>query len=398
VRVPQAQVFPAWAALALLVRLDAPLREIGATPWLGWIALASALFAALSGIFNTDWRRSLSAWASTSFSLSLAALAFAGPAAALTLAMGTGLAVSLIAVYGDELGGGAEPIESDGAQGVLWSRLAIGLAAAAGTGMIGFVTSGAQVRLTSLALSEPALIVAVELVSFLFAFLGWVVAWTAIRSGSAPRSSWLRALMPSLLLIASMGLLWTGAVSGGIVIGHPDRVMPSLLGLIFGPNSDAWGDEGVYLTASALHWGGLVVAIAAAFWAVRGKKDFRESMSGSAPRVTAFVAEGYGVDALFLRLLAGLTRVGVGSQWLVDQKAWGLWLPSALARGLEKGAGAIAKADAIVAHRLGGALRRWVDAPSRVLQVIQNGDVQWYLFFAVGSGIAILAHFMLRTQ
>ena len=39
------------------------------------------------------------------------------------------------------------------------------------------------------------------------------------------------------------------------------------------------------------------------------------------------------------------------------------------------------------------AIRRGVEAPAKALQFIQNGDVRWYLLFAVGSGFLILLHF-----
>jgi hypothetical protein len=115
------------------------------------------------------------------------------------------------------------------------------------------------------------------------------------------------------------------------------------------------------------------------------------------PRFSAFVTSGYGVDVALSRLRAGLAWIGGASARIFDQGMWESKVPELLGRGLRRGAAAFAAADLSLSRGIGTLIRGSVDLPSRALQLIQSGDVQWYLFFAVGSGVAILAHFLTKT-
>jgi hypothetical protein len=50
--------------------------------------------------------------------------------------------------------------------------------------------------------------------------------------------------------------------------------------------------------------------------------------------------------------------------------------------------------DGHLYEKSGSALRRGVEIPGKLLQLVQNGDVQWYLFFAMSCALAILIHFL----
>jgi hypothetical protein len=50
--------------------------------------------------------------------------------------------------------------------------------------------------------------------------------------------------------------------------------------------------------------------------------------------------------------------------------------------------------DTELSERLVKFLRNGIDIPAKALQLLQNGDVQWYLLFALASGIAIFFHFL----
>ncbi|MGK5083590.1 hypothetical protein WDW37_09820 [Bdellovibrionota bacterium FG-1] len=405
-RIVLAQVFPAWASLALLLRLEPRFREAGIFPFFGWVGLASAFLSAASGVFRNQWRLSLSAWLSSAFSLAVAFLAFNGPSSAFCMFLGAGLAASALAGFGsnlDEIALAADREKTANIQ--VWSRVGCGLAAAMGTGFLGFVTAGGNVHWFLFAIAQPALATASILVFFLFAFLGWKVAWMAISvkapakwTAKPPKQaadvSWNAVLAPFVLIVLGLGVVWTGTATGGVVLGNPDCFLTSFLTQFFGAAANNWGEEGSYGTASALYWGVLLIASVAAYLTAGKRPHLWPAISRSLPRFSAFVASGYGVDPFFEKVAEVLSRVGRASTWLVDREIWGFWLPHGLTTALRRGAAAIALGDSRFSFWVGGALRRWVEVPSKVLQVIQNGDVQWYLFFAVGSGIAILAHFI----
>jgi hypothetical protein len=392
-RIVLAQVFPAWSILALLIRLEPQLREVGVFPIWGWIGLVSALLTAAAGLFRHQWQSSLSAWTSAGFSLAVAVLAFAGPGPALCVAVGVGLGASALAGFSAALEEGGTDSSNHHLRG-MWAKVGCGLAAASGTGFVGFLAAGGGLRWLTIVGTQPALLAASAFVFFLFAFLGWKSAWMAITCKGSTQAPWSAVLAPYLLVMLSLGVVWTGTASGSIIPGNPDRLFQSLLSLLFGAPGEAWGDEAGFVTASGLYWGASVLAIVLAYWTVGKKPEVWPSVSRSIPRISSFLASGYGVDVLFRRLLGILSAVGTWSVWLVDSKAWQGWVPMALATGLQRSASAIASADAKLSWQLGGVLRRPVEAGAKLLQLIQNGDVQWYLFFAVGSGIAILAHFM----
>ena len=51
-------------------------------------------------------------------------------------------------------------------------------------------------------------------------------------------------------------------------------------------------------------------------------------------------------------------------------------------------------ADREIYAREESLLRKWVEVPAKALQLIQNGDLQWYLVFGIGMMIALLVHFV----
>lgn len=395
-RIVITQVFPAWAVFALLLRLEPQLREVGVFPDLGWVGLASSVLAAAAGLFSNHWRLSLGAWVSAGFSLVVAVLAFAGPAPAFCLAIGVGLGASALASFAAALEEGG-PASNTGRKRALWAKTGCALAAAAGTGVVGFVSAGGSVHAMSITWSQPVLAGVGATVFFLFVFLGWKVACQAIAIKSNTQAPWAVVLSPYLLIILALGATWTGTLSGGAIPGNPDRIFHSLLTLLLGPNGEAWGDDAAIGPASGVYWLIVVLAAGSAFWTAGRRPDFWPGVTRSVPRLSAFVTSGYRVDALIERIRDGLVWAGSMSVRFFDRNVWESWVPGLLGRGARKGAAVVAIADLRISRGIGGMLKRWVETPSKALQLVQNGDVQWYLFFAVGSGIAILAHFMMKT-
>lgn len=392
-RITVSQVFSAWAVFALLVRLEPQFREEGLFPDLGWLGLVSSALAALAGLMSSQWRLSLGAWLSAGFSLAVAALAFGGPSVAFSIAIGSGLSAGALAAFGEAIESGGI-ISPAGKQRASWAKVGCALAAASGSGFAGFLSAGGLVRTGSLVWSQPGLVGVSAVVLFVFVFLGWKVAWQAIALRVSTQASWIAILAPYGLVVLSLGVIWSGTLSGGVIPGDPDRVFHSLLSLFFGPGGETWGDETASAPASGLYWTVQLLAAGAALITVGRKPDFWPGVSRRLPRFSVFVASGYGVDALFQRALLGLTWTGNFGVRFFDRSRWGRWLFGLLSQGAHRGAAFVATADLKLSRGLGEAVRSWVEAPAKALQLIQNGDVQWYLFFAVGSGVAILAYFM----
>lgn len=392
-RILVSQVYPAWAVFAVLVRLEPQFRAEGLFPDLGWLGLISSALAALAGLLSPNWRQGLGAWLSAGFSFAVAALAFSGPAAAFCIALGVGLGASALAGFGAALESGG-PITQTGKQRATWAKAGCAFAAAAGTGFAGFIAAGGLVRAGSLIWSQPVLVGVGAVVLFVFVFLGWKVALQVMATRESVQAGWVEVLAPYGMIFLSMGVIWRGSLSGGLIPGDPDRVFHSLLSLFFGASGEAWGEEAAVAPASGLYWVVQFMAMGAAFITAGRKPEFWPGVSRKLPRFSAFVASGYGIDALFQRILLGLSWAGNMNVRFFDRSGWGEWLSGLLGRGARRSAAVFAAADLRLSRGIGEAVRGWVEAPAKALQLIQNGDVQWYLFFAVGSGIAILAYFM----
>ena len=387
------QVFPAWAVLALLLRLEPRLRQAGVYPDLGWFGLASSVLAAIAGMLSAHWKQSLGAWLSAGFCRDGGGARVRGPFAGVLSDDGVGLGASALAGFASALEQGGTA-SGTARKRALWAKTGCALGAAAGTGFLGFVSCAGGARAISLVWGVLVLAAALAAVFFFFALVGWKVAWQAIATKNNTQAPWLVVLMPYALVVLALGLCWTGTLSGGAVPGDPDRVFPGLSALLFGSSAATWGDDATIAASCGVYWAALLCAAGLAAWTTGRRPEFWPGVQRGIPRLSAFVLSGYGVDAAMTRLRAGLAWVGAASGRCLDRGVWEAWVPALLGRGLRRGAAAFAAADLKLSRGLGTLARGSVDLPSRALQLIQNGDVQWYLFFAVGSGIAILAHYL----
>ena len=100
------------------------------------------------------------------------------------------------------------------------------------------------------------------------------------------------------------------------------------------------------------------------------------------------------MDSLMDHGLAGINWSGRSIQWLVETQVWGLWIPAGFRWLIREVGGGVMEADRVISRGLDSVLRRAVEVPAKTLQLVQSGDVQWYLFFGIGSGVAILIHFL----
>ncbi len=393
-RVLFAQVFPAWAAFAVLLRLEPQLRAIGVFPVFGWVAIGSAVLSVFTGLLQKDWRLGVGVWASVGFALSVGALSFSGQPAGLALLIGTGLAATALMLFGRalQLPGGTLATHRKRA---IWAKVGLVISAAAASGMIGFIscTGGLQWLSSGLAadLTEGALF---ALVFFLSALLVWRQAWAAVKSFKSTGAGWLSVLMPFLIIILSLGIIWTGSLAGGALQGGVDQVASgSALDFFFKKKVlDLPGET--FGPASWLYWGAFVLALVTAYWTSAGKQDSWLRLHHGMPRTSAFIGGGYGIDTVTSKALNGVIWMGRGIRQVVDARIWGDWLPTGFTSAIRWTARNVNRSDSWLSSHLALVVRKSADGPAKLLQLIQSGDVQWYLFFAVGCGIAMLLHFL----
>ncbi|OFZ52834.1 MAG: hypothetical protein A2428_04660 [Bdellovibrionales bacterium RIFOXYC1_FULL_54_43] len=393
-RVVLNQVFPALAVFGVLIRLEPQLRSVGILPVFGWVALGSALFTIGSGFLQTQGRQGLSLWISAGFSVVFSTLAFSGQWVATAVLIGLvlgaaafSIAVSAFDVKGPK--GASNGTKSD------WIKVACFAAVAAATGVLGFVSAGGILRWLAV-WDSSALEFAAGFVFFLFVLHGWKLAWNAFRVKSISDASWFTISAPFVLIVLALGLVWTGTASGEAVFEAPDRLFASLFDILFGSSSarDRAGDGEALSSALWLLLGIQAVAFATAYWTSGRKLDLFQQAARTFPRFSAFLTSGYGVDRFGLWVLGIMRATGSFIDWAVGEQFAGRLGGTLAVRLIRNTAAAFTAADDKFSERLNATVLRVVQVPGKVFQLIQNGDVQWYLLFGIGSGMAMLLHFM----
>ncbi len=392
-RILMGQVLPAWASFPLLIRLEPQFQSLGVFPYFGWVAFISSILTVFSGLFQKDWDLMIGIWLSAGYSLSVVLLAFTGPLAAMALFIGVSLAAISIAGSATALDSQASNVVSHKKKAI-WVKVAVFLGAASGTGMAGFVTATGFIRWITQALALP-IMTALFLFSFsLFTLLGWRLAWKLIYRRSTSRASWVSILASFIFIFSGLGGVWTGTATGDLVQGSPDRFMKSLFDHFFGATHAEFLQSENYFSASGLYWGVLIFSVLLAYWSSGGKEDRWLRLASFFPKTTQFVAGGYGVDLATARFMEFIEWLGKAAEKLVDGKIWADWIPRSLSFGIQAMSEATHAVDLKVSVFLGSALKKIVDLPAKLLQLNQTGDLRWYLFFALSSGFALLAHYL----
>lgn len=387
------QIFPAWAAFALLFRSHAQFVNLGLFPIAGYVALASTVLTILPGIFQKSWRQGVASWLASGFSFAFAILALIGPFSALALLIGVSLGALILSSAGTSLE--LECIQSvANKQKAFWIRSAVLIASACGTGVLGFVSSSGLIRWISGAFVSPAHFGPFLLVFFLFNVLGWKQAWNIRRLQEATEASWFSVASLWIWGLLGLGMFWTGSVSGDIFLDLPDRVMDSFLGACFGSRASVLGSGVDSISVYGVYWGGVLASLIFAYWLSGRKEDQFQVFAAKFPKLSRFVGRGYGLDTIGTQSGLALTWIGKFTESWVDIKIWEQWVPKYFSLGVKSLARWISVVDQSVSSSLIRGLKVTVDVPSKVLQLIQTGDLRWYLFFALGSGFALLSHFL----
>ncbi len=397
-RATTTQLFLGWAAVSTLIRFDDAFRKLGISPAVGSFALLSTFLTSFAGLFVGDWRISFGLWIASGFSWSVAALAYSGAASSWAIVIGLGLAGAALAAFGSL----SESIRAEGKKSpkpidpkARAVQIGVFASIAAGTGGIGFFTFSGFAQLSHAWMSEPVLAVAGFSCFALYVFQAWKTGFQSIfRLSSGSRLPWAAVLSPYFLLVSGLGLVWTGSLVEGIHSGAEDRWFRSIWSLSFPALSNNSPEE----TSLVLGWSALlgvwtVSTLLGIFLAVT-RPQYWEALPHRWPRMSRWVVGGYGVDYTVSRLKVGLRVTGDASVRLLDVAVWKMGIPRLLTALIQRTTRYANLMDAALANTLNQSMGRGVDYASRGLQLIQGGDVQWYLFYALGAGLALMAYFV----
>jgi hypothetical protein len=393
------RLFPSWLGMGVLLRNEALLRKVGLFPILLSVGAVSGFFSILVGITRSDWREGLSLHLSGVFCFGLLALGVNGSQSALMLIMGASAGILAILIVNEKSPQGEQSTSKvEARKWILW------VTAATLGGLPGFLYTSSMVRVFSSGLTSLSGAVAgvglsgvfelaAILVSFAaLSFLGWRAVFLSLR-GDAVTLDTRSVSGVGLLLVFALAFAWTGSFTGGWLPATTDFWSRSLLegvssDLLMSPRSDALGLLPEMLVLSL---GGLVFLVS--WWTLRGE-DRLKKVWAAFPRAVSWVVNGFWLNRAFDGLFVAFSAIARTSQIWFEE---GLWKgPPArrvekIARGLANG---LASADSdLVELPIRGA-RKVTDLPAKLFQLLQSGDLQWYLFVALGLGFSLMAHFL----
>lgn len=387
------QIFPALASFSIFVRLEPQFRNLGLFPHFGWFALISCLLAVFSGLFQANWRQSVSTWLVSGFSLVCALLAFSGILPAMALLIGISFGGMCITGIGSIFETSPKGHSAHSYRAMVL-KVAVFLGICSATGMIGFVSAPAGIHSIMQTLSQPVVAAVFIGTFFLFTLLGWKLGWNIIKLQKKSDLSWASIFVFYFWIIFALGVVWTGTISGGVVMGISDQVFPSFFQFLFGTQANEFIRSEDFVSASSFYWSAMVLAFLSAYWTVGRKDDQWKRLTRWAARLSHFLVNGYGIDHAMTRLIGGISWVGKSTESLVDEKIWMNWIPYGLSIGIKSASHLLSELDEKISSIIAETLRKAVEIPAKFLQLIQTGDVRWYLFFALGSGFALLSHFL----
>ena len=383
------QIFPVWVGFILMLRLEPQFRTLGLLPSVGWAAAGASVLTVICGLFQKNWRVALGLWVVAGFSLSFAILAFTGRNAALAFLLGVSLSAISQANLGNAL---EEKISTHSPKTKAKAKWLKGLSfvsAASGSGCIGFLTMSGGIQWLEKMIESPVMAASFLFFLVLFGLLSWCLAWRVVRLNQHSGCSWSVFVSSGFWLLLSMSIWWTGTLTGGAVMDFSDRLMPSLLELIFGVVTPTLKDPTDFWSVTSMYWGGLIFAVLAAYWTSGRKEDQWNRLSVVFPRVIRFIASGFEMDHFYKRCGRILTGLGRLAEKGVDQKIWSVWIPKGIKYFLENLSDRFRRMDSTISAIIGGSVRRIIEVPGKTLQLIQTGDLRWYLFFVVFSGFEL---------
>ncbi|MEK7399911.1 MAG: hypothetical protein AAB116_23455 [Candidatus Poribacteria bacterium] len=367
------QIFPAWVMFAFLSHLGHNFRiSSQALLSVGLVPLFSSLLTAVVGIFQSNEKRAAVFWISSGFNLALAVSLFCGDRYGFSLMLSVSLVSFMVALAPRD------------AMLILnkWKKLFINalsvFSAAIGCGVLGTVGSISYVKIISRAYMQPALLVFILLAVFCVMLLMWKLCWRLIRV-KLTGYSWHRLVVVSVILCLSLDVLWNGITAES-----------SLFSLFFSQIPP----QEVEIGFTRAVWICLVSQIfccGISYWLFCGRWDPYLYIQAKCPRLTEATSSGWYIESIFIRL-----AMETGSAILFVDKIKEMFISRVrlIKRVLGCAASVVSKVDTRILNGLNKSMFRWISVPAKLLQLVQSGDVQWYVMLVVCSGLAIVVHFL----
>jgi hypothetical protein len=383
------RIFLAYSAYAILFRFYPYFEKANILSLLGWFAFVSSFLCILSGLFQTDWNNGLRFWWSGAYGFSVAGICLAGPSEGLAILMTSSVATVVFysAASGISLCEKTRPIQIDLKAG--WLRGLLFVSAAGGSGFVGFLSAESLIewmRLTQAQLFER---MAVTSLLLLKALLIWRLVWLLCQKGITTTYDWLSILSPILLSPVGIAFLWKGTVSGGAIWEESDRLFNGVWQSVFDEKS-VWIDSSSFYEALGFYLSSVLLAFCIAYWV----RNSWEKAFSSVPRLTGVLRNGYGLDIFLKNHLKILARFPLWVEKIIVERFWNRCVPDRMQTEIVAFSRRLNFFDGRLNESIIWLSRSSLNEPGKIFQLFQNGNIQWYIFFSVGSGLFVLLYFL----
>lgn len=373
------------AVLAILIRLAPHLGESILFPVFGWVSLLSAFLSVLPGLLCRSWRSSFSIYVMSFVPLLFASLVFSGQIATIALHLGFVLSLQALTYLSGYFGERFEKSKGDSEKDsrLAWIRFFCYVCGVAASGVVGFLGFGGQILWYVSVLSQPVLL-GFTCVLFLFssALLWRTVKKIALETRYSDFD--FRPLISCIvLLVFSLGIFWTGRLTGGVIPGGRDLYFLSLLEQI---QPFIQLEKNEFSKAFLFYCGPLFIAAVA----IVGVDSYSIPRTGFFNRFSDFVLSGYRFRLLANWLAFQVKGVFFEMESLLAEKNWNRASRYFVSRPLSSLGAGVVTADDVISEKTTAFLRWIFLSIGELLREIQNGKLHWYLFFVWGM-FAVIA-------
>jgi hypothetical protein len=269
---------------------------------------------------------------------------------------------------------------------------ALFFSSALGAGCPGFVSLFGWSRWLQGAEGNPWVLGTAVFLFFLLAALAWKIPFLMREDQALRYSGWYEALVPWVALIG-VSALWSGSISGFSGLFEGDQLSTGVIeGLRINAAAAASDPLQAPWVVGVLALG--ILGLGMALWTNGGGRNKWQSLIESAPRFSSFVAGGYGLSTVGRYAVGATQWVGRWTQHWSEASRWDERLVGLVVRAGQPAGRLLTRVSDQFSGQLDQNLGSAVGAPGKLLQLIHSGNVQWYIVFAIGSGVAVLLHFI----
>lgn len=378
-------LLPTFSIFSVLQRLHPHFQELEIFGVMGSVTLGFGILLAIPVYLRSSWEEASDHVVSLIPLLSMGSYCFAGPWVSFLIFLSSSalaLAMASLRMMGASSFG----------------RVLAGMSAYGWLGGMGFVSAGMYILWGQALHEDPTGWALLAGFYFLFAIQVWRSFFSYFHVAPAAQVSGWKWILPTLWVLLPLGLFYTGTFSGGALAPGVDQIEglnPSIWPWLadFEREVKKW-DEEKFLVANGIHWSLLVVTfVVAALTRTRSKNRF-ENWPEKFSRLNGWAEAGFGLSWIVARGEFVFQRVGHFFQSTVSENVWEKAIPKGFEFGhhlLERFGKEVDRvAGAVTSDRISVLVR----APSKLVQLTQSGNLQWYFVFGLIGSLLILIHFI----